>query len=158
MLLDCRSLTEMFRTPVGNFRSILLASGVLFSKSAAFHTQKPRAVVPKTWCSVSLKLNWSRKSSPSRILPLHHSTWPDSNSLLEASWQFRPFLLLPVGWSSTGTLFSKNWKEEFFVKMILGIIKNFLFTLQSEDGNVWTVLICAGVENVTLSVHYHCAV
>ena len=116
MLLDCRSLTEMFRTPVGNFRSILLASGVLFSKSAAVHTQKPRAVVPKMWCSVSLKLNWSRKSSPSRILPLHHSTWPDSNSLLEASWQFRPFLLLPAGWSSTGTLFLKNWKEEFFCK------------------------------------------
>ncbi len=35
---------------VGNFKSILLALGVLFSKSAAFHMQKPRAVVPNVEC------------------------------------------------------------------------------------------------------------
>ncbi len=73
MLLDCKSLTDMFLTPVGSFKSILFPLCPLASKSAAAQTQNPKAVVPKMWFSVSLKLNWRRASSPSKTLPFIQS-------------------------------------------------------------------------------------
>ena len=69
-LFECSNLTEIFRTPVGSFKSTRLPSAVRqlsTENTDTFQMQKPSAVVPNRWVSSSLKWSWSNDSPPSTV-------------------------------------------------------------------------------------------
>jgi len=102
MLFECNSLTEIFLTPVGSFKSTRLPSVRLLSTKNAdtFQIQKPSAVVPKRWVSSSLKCSCKRDSPPSNAFFFIHFVATESSSHIFFCSDCMFILLALLHWSS----------------------------------------------------------
>lgn len=111
IVFEWSSRTEMLRTPGGSLKSTRLrfSPSRLVDKSLTGHRQKPSAVVPSKWFSVSLMRSCSSGSSPVRSQHFFHWVLDAERRSPSASRACRcsgPFLLLLVTFSSSSFSFS----------------------------------------------------